>query len=90
MRWPGPMWPWQRAAMRPGRAGPAGSGQTGPTGRATGGGPLDAVVQTAMHGQVGIITLDDQRKRNAIGARMANGIIAALAQPAGSERARPS
>ena len=32
-----------------------------------------------MQGQVGIITLADQHKRNAIGARMANGIIDALA-----------
>jgi methylmalonyl-CoA decarboxylase len=30
-------------------------------------------------GQVGVITLDDQQKRNAIGARMANGVVAALA-----------
>jgi methylmalonyl-CoA decarboxylase len=29
-------------------------------------------------GRVGIVTLDDQRKRNAIGARMATGIVAAL------------
>jgi methylmalonyl-CoA decarboxylase len=29
---------------------------------------------------VGIIVLDDQRKRNAIGARMANGVVAALAR----------
>ena len=38
----------------------------------------DAVVRTAVRGQVGVITLDDRHKRNAIGARMANGIIAAL------------
>ncbi|MBV9204806.1 MAG: methylmalonyl-CoA decarboxylase [Actinobacteria bacterium] len=37
-----------------------------------------------MAGRVGIITLDDQRKRNAIGARMADGLVAAL----GSLRAR--
>ena len=41
--------------------------------------PSSAVVRTAMVGQVGIITLDDPHKRNAIGARMATGIIAALA-----------
>ena len=50
------------------------------TGGADGtGGPVDAIVQTAVYGQVGIITLADQHKRNAIGARIANGIIAALA-----------
>ncbi len=38
----------------------------------------DSVVQAAIHGQVGIITLDDRRKRNAIGARLASGIVAAL------------
>ena len=38
----------------------------------------DAVVRTAVRGQVGVITLDDRHKRNAIGARMANGIVAAL------------
>ena len=38
----------------------------------------DAVVRTAVRGQVGVITLDDWHKRNAIGARMANGIVAAL------------
>jgi methylmalonyl-CoA decarboxylase len=43
-----------------------------------------SVVHTAMHGQVGVITLDDRHKRNAIGARMANSIVAAL----GSMQAR--
>ncbi len=38
----------------------------------------NSVVHAAVHGQVGIITLDDRRKRNAIGARLANGIVAAL------------
>ncbi len=42
-------------------------------------GPAGAVVRTDMLGQVGVITLDDQRKRNAIGARMANGVVTALA-----------
>ena len=60
--------------------GPAGaSGTDGADGTSGTGGPVDAIVQTAMQGQVGIITLADQHKRNAIGARMANGIIAALA-----------
>jgi methylmalonyl-CoA decarboxylase len=31
-----------------------------------------------VEGRVGVITLDDQHKRNAIGAQMANGIIGAL------------
>ena len=61
----------------PGGASPAGAtaapGATGRTSPAE-----DAVVHTAVRGQVGVITLDDRRKRNAIGARIANGIIAAL------------
>ena len=43
-----------------------------------------SVIRTAMHGLVGVITLDDRHKRNAIGARMANSIVAAL----GSMRAQ--
>lgn len=35
-------------------------------------------VRTDLTGRVGIITLDDPRKRNAIGARLASGIVAAL------------
>jgi methylmalonyl-CoA decarboxylase len=41
-------------------------------------GPADAIVTTDVAGQVGIITLADRRKRNAIGAKMASGVIAAL------------
>ena len=37
-----------------------------------------AAVRTQVVGPVGVITLDDQRRRNAISARMANGIVAAL------------
>ena len=37
-----------------------------------------AAVRTQVVGPVGVITLDDQRSRNAISARMANGIVAAL------------
>jgi methylmalonyl-CoA decarboxylase len=40
---------------------------------------VDAIVQTAVQGKVGIITLDDRQKRNAISARMANSIVAGLA-----------
>ena len=40
--------------------------------------PADAIVTTGVVGQVGIITLADRRKRNAIGAQMASGVIAAL------------
>ncbi len=43
-----------------------------------------SVIRTATHGQVGVITLDDRHKRNAIGAQLANSIVAAL----GSMRAR--
>ena len=42
-------------------------------------GPVDAIVQTEVRGPVGIITLDDRHKRNAIGARMADSMVAALA-----------
>ena len=41
-------------------------------------GPADAVARIALVGQVGIITLDDRHKHNAIGARMAAGIVTAL------------
>jgi methylmalonyl-CoA decarboxylase len=37
-----------------------------------------AAIRTEVLGQVGVITLDDERRRNALNARMANGIIAAL------------
>ena len=37
-----------------------------------------AAVRTQVVGPVGVITLDDQRRRNAISARVANGIVAAL------------
>jgi methylmalonyl-CoA decarboxylase len=63
--------------------GPAGASGTdvadGTSGTGGTGGTVDTIVRTAMQGQVGIITLADQHKHNAIGARMANGIIAALA-----------
>ena len=48
---------------------------------ATSQGPRDrprCTVQTDIVGQVGIITLGDRDKRNAIGAEMASRIIAAL------------
>ena len=59
------------AAGEGGEAGTAGS-------LAPDDGPAGAVVRTGMLGQVGVITLDDRRKRNAIGARMANGVVAGL------------
>jgi methylmalonyl-CoA decarboxylase len=40
--------------------------------------PAGAVVRTAVVGKVGVITLDDQHKRNAIAARMASSVVAAL------------
>ena len=40
--------------------------------------PPDAGVRTAVIGKVGVITLDDQQKRNAIAARMASSVVAAL------------
>jgi methylmalonyl-CoA decarboxylase len=41
-------------------------------------GPGGAVVGTIVVGRVGIITLDDQRRRNAIGAQLADGVVTAL------------
>ena len=77
-----------------GTGGNAGDGGTGASARhtedgrgAAGAGVVSdehSVIRTAIHGQVGVITLDDRHKRNAIGARMANSIVAAL----GSMRAR--
>jgi methylmalonyl-CoA decarboxylase len=77
-----------------GTGGNAGDGGSGASARHTedGSGAAGAgvvsdehsVIRTAVHGQVGVITLDDRHKRNAIGARMANSIVAAL----GSMRAR--
>ena len=40
--------------------------------------PADEVVLTGMVGRVGIITLQDRHRRNAIGAQMADGVTAAL------------
>jgi len=47
------------------------------TGAGSGGGTGDLVL-TGVVGQVGIITLQDRRKRNALGTQMANGVTAAL------------
>ena len=37
-----------------------------------------AAVRTEVRGQVGVITLDNERRRNALSAQMANGVVAAL------------
>ena len=37
-----------------------------------------AAVRTEVRGQVGVVTLDDERRRNALSAQMANGVVAAL------------
>jgi methylmalonyl-CoA decarboxylase len=37
-----------------------------------------AAVRTDVLGQVGVITLDDERRRNALSAQLANGVVAAL------------
>lgn len=76
----------RRARERPGEQAGEQAGlqeEGGASATAAEGGPdrsadADAVVRTATVGQVGIITLDDPRKRNALGARMAAGIVAAL------------
>ena len=65
--------PGERAAL-PGEDG----GSTSAGAGAGPDGPAGAAVRLGVVGQVGVIILDDQRKRNAIGARMANGVIAAL------------
>ena len=51
--------------------------QSATTGAGSGGGTGDLVL-TGVVGQVGIITLQDRRKRNALGTQMANGVTAAL------------
>ena len=53
----------------PGDSSAAGTGSEGGAGD---------VVLTGVVGQVGIITLEDRHKHNAIGAQMATGVIAAL------------
>jgi methylmalonyl-CoA decarboxylase len=50
-------------------------GSTAPSGAVGLGG---GVVRTEVFGHVGVITLDDERRRNALSAQMANGIVAAL------------
>jgi methylmalonyl-CoA decarboxylase len=56
---------------------------SGPDRAAAGADAPDGCVGTGVRadvlGQVGVITLGDQGKRNAIGARLANGVIAGLA-----------
>ncbi len=37
-----------------------------------------AAIRTEVRGQVGVITLDDERRRNALSAQMANGVVDAL------------
>ena len=56
-----------------------GSGKAG-TGSAAAGaaGPDRAAVQTEVLGHVGVITLDDERRRNALSAHMVSGVVAAL------------
>jgi methylmalonyl-CoA decarboxylase len=41
-------------------------------------GPDGAVVRTEVLGQVGVITLDDERRRNALSAHLVDGVVAAL------------
>ena len=54
---------------------------------AAGAGGAGIAVRTALVGQVGVITLDDPRRRNALSARLTNGIIGALGR-LGAEQAR--
>jgi methylmalonyl-CoA decarboxylase len=58
---------------------PPGGDDTGSGGIPAGtDGLAGGTVRTGVHGQVGVITLDDQRHRNAIGDEMATGVVAAL------------
>jgi methylmalonyl-CoA decarboxylase len=50
-------------------------GATAPSGAV---GPEGASVRTEVFGQVGVITLDDEPRRNALSAQIATGIVAAL------------
>jgi len=59
------------------RQGEQSAGQSATAGAGAEGGTGD-VVLTGVIGQVGIITLQDRRKRNALGVQMANGVTAAL------------
>jgi methylmalonyl-CoA decarboxylase len=57
----------------------AGDGKAGDGGALAGtDGLADVPVRTGVHGQVGVIILDDRRHRNAIGTRLADGVVAAL------------
>jgi methylmalonyl-CoA decarboxylase len=57
-------------------AAPGGAGQAGAT--AAAGGHQSAGVRTDVLGQVGVITLDDQRRRNALSGQIATSIVTAL------------
>jgi methylmalonyl-CoA decarboxylase len=46
--------------------------------RVAAGAPELAAVRTEVLGQVGVITLDDERRRNALSARMVSGVVVAL------------
>ena len=61
--------------------GPPAGGETGAGGAAAGADDAaGAPVGTQVLGQVGVITLDDRRKRNVLDAQMATGVAAALAR----------
>ncbi len=62
----------QPAAPREGGEAATGGSRAGAAGLA------GAAVKTGIRGHVGVITLDDQRRRNALSAQMANGITAAF------------
>ena len=68
-----------QGASRPGGqpAVPAADGRS-PTAGAGPDCPAGAGVRTAVIGKVGVITLDDEHKRNAIAAEMASSVVAAL------------
>jgi methylmalonyl-CoA decarboxylase len=58
---------------------PGGDGKAASGGALAGTDDLAAApVRTGVHGQVGVITLDDRRHRNAIGTQLADGVVAAL------------
>jgi methylmalonyl-CoA decarboxylase len=62
-------------------AGPPPGGETGAGGATAGAAEAaGAPIGTQVLGQVGVITLDDRRKRNVLSAQMATGVAAALAR----------
>jgi methylmalonyl-CoA decarboxylase len=67
-----------RGGSQPGGESAVPGADGGPTSAAAVPGSAAAVVRAEVIGRVGVITLDNRHKRNAIGSQMAGGIVAAL------------